>query len=240
MLLRKLGNLIRSVFKWLISWFKRKLPNLASPFVISIKERFSMSREPDVLIYTLNLGPYDGDVEVRQVTIEVSGVDEVRVVDVNVGDNTVEVSGFEDAKASLKIVDIDNKGNKAPAVVFDIILADTVSPQPGAVVTVVAVREIAGKKVVPPTEPVVEAPVVVEPVVEAPVVVEPVVEAPVVEAPVVEAPVVEAPVVEAPVVEAPVVEEPAVEAPVVEAPVVEEPAVEDPVVTAKVKKPKKK
>ena len=181
-----------------------------------------MAREKDTLFYTLDLGPFDHDVEVRKVTISVEGVNESTVVNVDVTDNSVpnfnlvEVSGPQDAKATLTIVDVDDSGNLSTPVVHELVLADVVSPQPGAVVKVVGVKEVAGAPIVTPPAPEEPAPAPEEP---APAPEEP---APAPEEPVVEEP---APAPEEPVVEepAPAPEEPA---PAPEEPVVEEPAPE--------------
>ena len=192
-----------NVLKWVINWFITRPQNLADPKIVSTKEVFSMNKEPDVMIYTLNLGPYDHDVTIRQVTIDVHNYGS-KVVNVPVSENIVDVEGFEDANVTLTIVDIDNKGNKATPVITELVLLDNVSPQPGAVVTIVATREIPGKVIeVPPAPPVAEVP----PAVEVPPV-PPAVEVPPATPVVEEPPVAEAPPAAPAVEESPAVEEP--------------------------------
>jgi len=148
----------------LLVFFRVKKPGRAKPFVISIAEKQIMA---DLMIYTLDLGPVDPDVVEREVTIVVGG--NTTTTKVSIDSNSVEVSGPQDAEASLTIVDVDDAGNKSVPVEHSLVLSDTVAPGANAVVTVKDVKEIADGAPEPPVEePPVEEPPVEEPPVEEP------------------------------------------------------------------------
>ena len=207
-----------------------KRPGRAKISILETLEKYEMA--VDTMVYTLDLGPYDHDVVKREVLIRVEGSDQ-KHPPINLDpreNNTVVVSGPQDAKATIVVVDYDDGGNKTVPVEHEQILADTVGPRPGSVISVVAVEEIPGVDDPPAEDPPAEDPPAEDPPAEDPPA----------EEPPAEDPPAEEPPAEEPPAEEPPVEEPPVEEPPAEEPPVEEPPVEEPMVETQAEKPKPK
>ena len=206
-----------------------KRPGRAKISILETLEKYEMA--VDTMVYTLDLGPYDHDVVKREVLIRVEGKSEDRVVNLDPRENnTVVVSGPQDAKATIVVVDYDDGGNKTVPVEHEQVLADTVGPRPGSVISVVAVEEIPGVDEPPAEDPPAEDPPAEEPPAEEP---------PAEEPPVDEPPADEPPADEPPAEEPPA-EEPPAEEPPAEEPPAEEPPAEEPMVETQAEKPKPK